>query len=470
MTALTETGTETPSGTGSRTGAPLYPPTVVPAEMPLSFLRFLSTFVVNPLRTVPKECYSGGLTLAEGPKRTLFVTDPALIEDVLLRRADQFVKTNMERRVLGGSLGEGILIAEGASWRWQRRAMAPPFRHGDILASVPAMSAAADAMLDRWRRENKSVRAIDDDMSAVTFDVICRTMVSGGIGDETDQILKASADYLDRVSWEVGYTIVGLPEWLWHPAKRQMRWATTTLRRIALTLIQRRRAAPEMPPDLMTRLLAARDPETDKPMSDDLLVDNLITLLEAGHETTARALGWALYLLARSPEWQAQVSTEARAVTGTRPVTADDLPKLAVTQRVFKEAMRLYPPAPVLARTPLAPTEVGGVPVQPGERVMVPIFALHRNSRLWEDPDRFDPDRFLPEREAKIYRTQFMPFGAGPRICLGQSFAMVEATVILATVMRSVRFTWDGRHLPEPISRVTLRPKGGMPLGVEMVG
>jgi cytochrome P450 len=446
----------------------LYPPTVPAAAGALPLLRFLATFVANPLRTIPAAAYRDGIVQITGPVPSTFVTDPALIEDVLVRRTDVFAKSDLERRVFGPSLGNGVLLADGAAWKWQRRVLAPLFRHSEILTYVPQMATAAEGMIDHWRNDaiRGPMRRIDDDMTALTFDVIARTMLSGGIGAETQALLQASSDYLDRISWEVAYALVRLPEWVWHPAKAQMRHATRVLRETAHVLIDRRRRDTTPADDLMTRLLAARDPETSNPMSDDQLIDNLLTLLEAGHETTAKTLTWTAYLLARSPAWQEKVRAEVSAIAGDRPIGPEHVDQLAVTARVIKEAMRLYPAAPVLARRARAETTLGGRPITAGARVIVPIYAVHRHEKLWHDPGRFEPDRFLPEHEAKIWRTQFMPFGAGPRICLGQSFAMVEAIVLLATLVRAARFKWDGRHLPEPVSRVTLRPKGGMPLAV----
>jgi cytochrome P450 len=203
-------------------------------------------------------------------------------------------------------------------------------------------------------------------------------------------------------------------------------------------------------------------------MSDNLLVSNLLTLLEAGHETTAKALTWALYLLARAPQWQQQVCDEVNAVTGRGPLQPEHVSELPVTLRVLKEAMRLYPPAPVVARRVTQAMELGGRTFMPGAQLIIPIFAIHRHRRLWDDPDRFDPDRFLPAHETGRPRTQYMPFGGGARVCIGASFAMVEATALLATFVRAARFDWDGHHKPEPVSRITLRPKGGMPLGVTL--
>jgi cytochrome P450 len=204
-------------------------------------------------------------------------------------------------------------------------------------------------------------------------------------------------------------------------------------------------------------------------MTDDQLIDNLATFLLAGHETTAKALTWTLYLLARSPEWQERARTEIAEVTGGAPMTAQDIPRLAVTQRILKESMRLYPSVPAMTRVNRVATNLGDLNLPSPTLIVIPVFAVHRHEALWDDPGRFDPDRFLPEREAKHQRMQFMPFGVGPRVCIGASFAMTEATVVLATLLQAARFGWDGQHAPEPISRVTLHPKGGMPLHVAIL-
>jgi cytochrome P450 len=177
-----------------------------------------------------------------------------------------------------------------------------------------------------------------------------------------------------------------------------------------------------------------------------------------------------LYLLARAPEWQEAVRDEVSRVAGNMSIGAEHIDKFVTTSRVLKESMRLYPPVPVVARQPKEPFELAGVTAPAGAQIVVPIFAVHRHRKYWHDPDRFDPDRFLPEHEASRARTQFMPFGAGPRICLGQSFAMIEAVTLLATFVRGARFEWDGAHLPEPVSRITLRPRGGMRLKVTPIG
>jgi cytochrome P450 len=222
------------------------------------------------------------------------------------------------------------------------------------------------------------------------------------------------------------------------------------------------------PDDLMHRLMRARDPDTGQAMNDEQLIDNLLTFYLAGHETTARALAWTLYLLAQSPEWAAALEDEVARVTGGKAVESAHLERLALVQQVLKESMRLYPPVPLINRQCVAPTRLDGVEVVPGATVVMPIYAMHRHVKRWEDPDAFDPARFAPEREAKMPRYQYIPFGAGPRICIGMAFAMLEATTMLATLLQKARFAPVPGHEPRPVARVTLQPGGGLPLRVTL--
>ena len=450
--------------------AALYPPTVEPPDQPLRLERALMMYVRNPLRVLSRPVYEEPIVVFEpSPKRVVvWVTRPDLVEQVLL--GDQFQKTDVEKRVLGGSLGDGVLTSNGAHWRWQRRAMAPLFRHQEILGYVPEMAGAAEGLASRWHRDGRRVREVDQDMIDVTFDVIARTMLTGGVPAEAALIKKEGSAFLSKSSWELAWALLKLPTWLPHPGTWPMRRAARRLRGAVGDIAARRRAEGTTGGDLLGRLLAARNPETGEAMDDEHVVSNLLTLLEAGHETTARALTWTLYLLARAPEWQERVRAEVLDVAGSGPIEAAHISRLAVTERVIKESMRLYPPAPVIVRMPLVDTKLGDVAVRARAQVVIPIYAIHRHRQLWSDPDRFDPDRFLPEREKAMPRMQYMPFGAGPRICIGMSFALVEAVVLLAAFVRRARFDWDGHHLPEPVSRVTLRPKGGMPLLVEPIG
>jgi cytochrome P450 len=313
------------------------------------------------------------------------------------------------------------------------------------------------------------VQAVDRNMTETTFRVISATMFAGSADAEADEILRASDKALSSISWDIAAAYLRFPTWLWYPGKYARRRAGMQLRAAVATILARRRAAGLQGDDLLARLARAQDPETGAPMSEKQLIDNLMTFLAAGHETTAKALTWVLYLLARAPDWQARGRDEVLRVAGRQPVGAEHLDELAVTRAVLEEAMRLYPPAPIVTRQAGSTQELGGKTVPAGANIVIPIFAVHRHRRLWNDPDRFDPERFMPERRSKMLRTQFMPFGFGPRTCIGASFAMMEGVAILATLIRGAQLEWDGRHLPEPLSRVTLRPKGGMPLRVTVL-
>lgn len=452
--------------TAQRDSARLYPPTVRPPLRPLPFHRFVSTYVRNPLAGLPQAVYEEPIVVFDARRSVIaWVTDPPLVEEVLVKRVGAFSRNPVERRVLAPTLGQGVLTSEGALWRWQRRVIAPLFRHGEILRYVPTMSQAAEEQLACWRQDpSGTTQPIDEAMTDSTFAVITRTMLTGSEPHQAASIRKGGGDYLQHITWEIVYALLRLPVWLPHPASWKMRRAARAVRARVGEIIRQRRALGGSGDDLLGRLLAARDPDTGQPMSEERLVDNVLTLLEAGHETTAKALTWTLYLLALAPHWQDRVRAEVRDVAGAAAITGEHIERLILTQAVIKEAMRLYPPVPIVSRIAAEPVELGGVALKDGTSVVIPIFAIHRHRRLWEDPDRFDPDRFLSGRDAGLPRTQFMPFGAGPRTCIGLSFAMAEATAILATLVRGARFLWDGRHLPEPVSRVTLRPKGGMPL------
>ncbi len=456
--------------------APLYPPTFTPPDVPLGPLRFLTRCAENPLATIPSAAYRQPVSIMvmPGGSRVVWLTDPEPIEALLVRDAQLFRKTAVEQRLFRPVIGAGVLTAEGADWRWQRRILAPLFRPVEVLSYVPEMADAAQQQITAWRNDSAShsgtlSRMIDEDMTVATYAVIVRTMLYGGAPKDVSAVMAAGQTYLSGTPWELGYGMLGLPHWLPHPATLKLKRAAKAFRNSVSAIIADRMARGGDAHDLLGRLLAARDPETDAPLSRDLLLDNLATLLEAGHETTAKTLTWSLYLLARATIWQQRIRDEVIAVAGQGPVEARHLDNLVVTERVIKESMRLYPPAPVMARTPIEPVELAGLKLNPGDQVFVPIYALHRHQQLWHDPDRFDPDRFLPEREATLKRTQYMPFGAGPRICLGAAFALVEAKVLLASFIRAARFDWDGRHLPEPLSRITLHPKGGMPLRMTLI-
>jgi cytochrome P450 len=453
----------------------LYLPRVVPLERPVGALSSFAGMLRNPLRMLPAAVYEEEMVFGRRAGRPIcWVTEPSLIKTVLLDRNDIFQRTHSTQRVLGPLLGNGIFTADGADWKWQRRTAAPVFRYSDVLSFVPTIAGAAERLLADWREgANGLVRDIERDMTLVTFDVISRTLLPDGDAHVMPLIANSTFDSEKPLRWQVAYAIFGLPSWMPYPAKRRMESVTRRLRSSLAALVAERRASPTVKDDLLQRLANAKDPENGVQMSDELLIDkllidNLLTFFLAGHETTAKALTWTLYLLARAPYWENQIREEIRRVAGDGPIKSEHIDKLVITTQVLKESMRLYPPLPAALRQPIVDTELAGVPIKSGTVVVVPIYAIQRHRRYWSDPDRFDPARFAQENETKMSRYHYMPFGAGARICIGMAFALVEAITILATLVRTASFATKPGHEPEPLHRATLRPSGGMSLTVRI--
>ena len=458
--------------------ARLVPPRIVPPAQPLKGLAFLAAFVRNPLEVTPQAVYEQDTVVNPlGSTQRLWITSPALVKTVLLDEREQFLKLS-QIRLLSPLLGKGILTTEGAEWKWQRQASAPMFRYQDLIGFVPAFVRASEAQIANWRAApHGSVQAIDRDMTRATFEVISATLLPSA---DHATVEKSMGLFQRETGWGLLYAMAGAPLWLPHPGMISGARATRMLRAAVGAMLRRRRdeedaagAAPATggsPDDLMHRLMRAQDPETGQSMNEERLIDNLLTFYLAGHETTARALTWTLYLVARSPQWAAILEEEIERVTGGAPVQGAHIERLALVQQVIKESMRLYPPVPLLSRQCVAATRLDGIEISPGATVVMPIYAMHRHARRWEDPDAFDPTRFAPEREAKIPRYQYLPFGAGPRICIGMAFAMIEATAMLATLLQRARFSPVAGHEPFPLARVTLQPGGGLPLHVHLRG
>jgi len=302
-------------------------------------------------------------------------------------------------------------------------------------------------------------------MTRATFDVILATLLPSE--DATlPEVVRKSLDEMRRTGgWDLLFAVLNLPTWLPRPGMFAEPRAVATLRGAIATIVAAMRKE-EGATSLTHRLIAARDPETGRAMDDSQLVDNVLTFYLAGHETTAKALTWTLFLLSRSPEWTAALEEEIARVTGGAPIAAEHVEKLALTRQVIQESMRLYPPVPIMSRQCVADATLDGRAVPAGTSIIMPIYAIHRHARRWEEPDAFMPERFAATNDAAIPRYQYMPFGAGPRVCIGQVFAMMEAVVMLATFIQRSQFTPVEGYDPKPIARVTLVPTGGLPLRV----
>ena len=448
-------------------GAPFYPPRVAPPPKAPNLLQLFARSFGNPLRAIPERVYRDPLVVVRGPPPIVWVTEPALIKTVLVDRRDDFPQDPLLRRVLGGLFGDGILTSEGRHWRWQHQAVAPLFRHDEVLRYVPAMVACAETVIKRWSSAPPgSICDIGSDMVNATYEVISNTLLGSGSAAVGETMKRATAQYVAGIPWSVAYAALNLPAWLPRPGRRRMRMWESRLRGAVAELISQHRV-PTGRDDLFTRLISAVNPETAKTMPEDLILDNVLTFLLAGHQTVAMTLIWTLYLISKAPDWEARLLEEIQQVVPTGPVTGEHIERLVTVQQVLKESMRLYPPIPVMSRQAARDVDLAGEHIKAGTLVGLPTYAIHRHHRLWDDPDRFDPSRFSPEREANCSRYQFMPFGAGPRICIGAAFALVEATAMLATLVRAVRFESTPQQ-PIPISRVVLVPKDGMTLRVTL--
>lgn len=429
---------------------------------------FLYHFVRNPLRCLPQAVYDEPVVpFRLGALETAWVTDPALTEQIFLAANTDFPKPPLELRVFSNPLGRSILTDQGSDWRWQRHAVSGLFRHETMLEGVPAMGAAAGALLARWQAQGPAERRIDRDLTGATYAAISATLFGGAAMTEAGAIQRAVEAYLNATSWEIAATLAGLPAWAWHPGRGPMHRAARDMRAAVERLLDRWQADGGGGDHLLSRLLAAEEPGHDGGgISRVRVLNNLLTFLNAGHETTAKALLWTLFILSQEPVWQARLREEARAVAGDGPIEGHHVEQLQLTRQVFEEAMRLYAPAPVLTRQAREDCDIGGVRLKAGSVIFIPIWAIHRHRRLWDAPERFRPERFAPGARETIRRTQYLPFGYGPRICIGSVFSRIEGVTMLATLLRGAQFGWPGGPDPEPLARVTLWPRGGMRLHV----
>jgi cytochrome P450 len=445
------------------------PARIDPPRRQLPALKLIRTVIRNPIEVWPKAVFEEDVFRSRFMNRdTVFVMDPDLVREVLVEKADAFVKAETMRRALRPALGDAILTADGADWRWQRRAAAPIFRHERLLGFAPAMLGAAARTRDRWLALDPS-REVDvgREMMRTTFDIIVETMLSGHAGIDVERVERGVTDYLESTRWAIALTLLQAPDWIPYPGKLRAVRARNYLRAELLRLAAERRPGAGARDDLITLLIEARDPETGQAMSDRDVADNLLTFITAGHETTALALTWTFYLLGLHPHIEARVVAEIDRVAGGAPLAAEHAGALGYTGQVLQEAMRLYPPAPVIVRAATRDVVIGAQPIARGTAVYVPVYALHRHAKLWDEPDRFDPDRFAAGAAKARHRYQYIPFGAGPRICIGMGFAMLEATLILATLLRATRARLRDRYTPGLKLRVTLRPFPGMPMRIE---
>ena len=384
---------------------------------------------------------------------------PREIEYVLVTNPGNFTKS-ADYRALARVLGNGLLTNEGKPWQRQRGLIQPAFHRANILSYAPVITRAASRMLASW--PDGASRNVHEDMMAVTLDIVAQCLFGAEVTGVAERVGKAMHVVTDRFMTDAGQALLlpfDLPDFL-APARRN---AIKDLKDIINGIIRERRASQEPRGDLLDTLLQVRDAE-GRPMSDSQLRDEVMTLFLAGHETTAIALSWTCYLLAQHPELEAKLVEELRTVLGDREPTAEDMPRLRYTEMVLKESMRLYPAVWGIGRRAIADCEIGGYRVAAGTNIFIIQSLTQRDPRFFANPEVFDPERWRedPVRSGKIPRFAYFPFGGGPRVCVGAAFAMLEATLLLATIQQKFHLDLVPGHPVEPQASVTLRPKHGI--------
>lgn len=445
----------------------------VPVHVPLvtepwGILRSLREARKNVLSIIPKIATTQPMVSGKTGKRWHMVMDPSAIERMLLERLDDYPKSDVTKNLLRPAIGESLFIAQGVEWRWQRRTAAPVFSHRNVTNLGPVMTAAAERCIARIEKSTAPSLNMADEMVRATFEVISDVTFSGGDAFDRDAVHSAIDAYIAEAGKISLFDVLGLPDWVPRPNRLISSSAMRQTKAIADQAIDARRHQPrETGLDLLDLLLAGEDPKSQRKMDTGELRDNLLTFIVAGHETTALTLSWALYLCAFDQDIQEQARTQAKAVLGDRIATAEDVAQLPFIRQIVDETLRLYPPAGIISRTALSHDTLCDRDIQPKDTVMIPIYALHRNHLIWDNPDQFDPTRFANRRS--IPRYGYLPFGDGPRICIGASFALQEAVIILASLLAKFKFTPVTGRDPKPVMILTLRPEGGVWLKPEPV-
>ena len=438
------------------------PPKPQPRPDKVSLWRYLKLFRQDILSAQPARLYRAWMAEFRTPFfRSYMCNDPALIRLVLNGRPEDFPKSNRISEGLRPVLGNSVFVTNGELWRLQRRIIDPAFEGGRIRETFPAMVAAGQAAVRRMR---PGVQEIEPEMSHAAADVIFRTLFSIPIeheiaGEVFDQFraYQRAQPILNLAAF------LPLPRWFPRFHSERTKRAAARIRGLIRQLTESRAeaiAAGTAPDDLATKIMTTPDPVTGQRFETEEMVDQVAIFFLAGHETSASALGWALYLLAMYPEVQDRVAGEAEGL-GEAP-DFGEMGQLKLARDVFREALRLYPPVPMMVRENSCPEEFRGRKIAAGGQVVLSPWHLHRHERLWPRADEFDPDRWQTEEGRVCARVGFMPFSAGARVCPGAGFAMVEGPLLVAMLVRAFRFETVPGKVPVPVAHLTVRAKDGI--------
>lgn len=439
-------------------------PAPVPHQRPLGAVAFVLTAYRNPLEIWGERAYTQPYVVANWlGNPTIIVSDPAAIRYLLVENAKNYAMQPLRQRVLRPILRDGLLTAEGELWRRTRRALAPVFTPRNIHALAPVMRQTSADFAARLASRDEADVAVE--MTLLTYEILQATLFTGDIAGEPRAFAAAVQKFLHTMGHADPLDILDAPAFLPRVTRLAGRRSERYFRELIAATIERREALLQRDPagaprDLLTLLLEAEGLQRNE------IEDNVITFIGAGHETTARALGWTLYLLSQAPAEREKVEAELDALLDDLPDPLEWPERLIYTRAALEEAMRLYPPAPSLNRMALAADRFGDLAIPAGASVLVLPWVVHRHRRLWDKPEDFVPARFLPENREKLDRYQYLPFGVGPRVCIGQSFAMQEGVIALASLMRDLRFDFAGHRPPFPVQKITVQPDAGLPMRI----
>ena len=431
----------------------------------VSLWRYLKLFRQDILSAQPAKLYRAWMAEFKTPFfRSYLVNDPALVKRVLKERPDDFPKSDRIGAGLRPLLGNSVFLTNGDVWKSQRRIIDPAFEGGRLRDTYGAIYAAAQASVARMQ-SGLGVQDIEPEMSHTAADVIFRTLFSIPIEDEaaTQVFEKFREHQRTQPILNLAAFLPG-PRWMPRFFKRATKDTAKDIRRLITGLTEKRMVeikAGTAPDDLATKIMTTKDPETGQTFTTGDMVDQVAIFFLAGHETSASALGWALYLMAMHPEWQDRVAEEAK---GAGPEFSS-LSKLKLSRDVFRETLRLYPPVPMMVRETITPEDMRGRRAPKKSQIVLSPWHLHRHERLWDNPDGFDPTRWETENGKSCQRDAYIPFSAGPRVCTGAGFAMVEGTLLLSILVRNFRFELT-QDVPVPVAHLTVRSKDGILLSV----
>jgi cytochrome P450 len=397
------------------------------------------------------------------PGLTFFLAaHPDYAEHILSQHQNRYGRPDLFLKSMGLMQGQGLLSSEGAVWLKQRRLMQPAFRQQQIIQLQAIMLNCVESLLREWEEKPEGeVVDIAAEMTRLTLKIVSLALFSVDISDESNQLGQATRTGLEYVYYRM-MTPLALPVWIPTPGTLKFRQAKRTLDRTVLEIIQSRRQNPTSHVDLLSMLLDCRDEDTGESMSDRELQDQIITLINAGHETTATALAWTWYLLGMHPEVMANLQDELETTLNGHSPTHEKLPQLQYTRRVFDEAQRLYPIGIGIPRVALEDDEIQGYFIPKGSVFTIAQYFIFRHPEFWENPAQFDPDRFLPDQVAQRPKFAYFPFGGGQHVCIGKYMSLMESTTILAAIVQRFHIELVPNQLIEVDPRFTLRPKYGV--------